>query len=170
MATAGGQVRNLDNSIVKWLPRPLREARRAWLAIPLAVALSLPGSLLIALELQSFAPDLPPPDMTKLRGVPGFLALDVFAPFVETLIMAGFLTLFLRFMPPTYAILLSAAGWGVAHSMQALAWGPPIAWAFFIFSTLFVVWRQRGFWPAVGVAAATHMLHNFYPSWMVAFG
>ena len=170
MATAGGQVRLLDDSFLRWLPAPLREPRRAWLVVLLAVALSLPGSLLIALLLKSAAPDLPPPDMTLLKGVPGFLALDVFAPFFETLIMAGFLTLFLRYLSPTAAILLSALGWGIAHSSQALAWGPPIAWAFLIFSTLFVVWRQRGFWAGVGVAAATHMLHNLYPAAVVAFG
>ena len=96
--------------------------------------------------------------------------LVAFAPLLETLIMAGFLALFLRFLPPAGAILLSAAGWGVAHSLEALGWGLVIWWPFLIFSTLFVVWRQRGFWAGFGVAAATHALQNLGPALKVAFG
>jgi membrane protease YdiL (CAAX protease family) len=99
-----------------------------------------------------------------------FFLLVVFAPFVETLIMAGFLSLLLRFMSPAAAILTSALGWGVAHSLQAIGWGLVIWWPFLIFSTLYVVWRQRGVWAGLGVAAATHALQNTGPALLVAFG
>ena len=105
-----------------------------------------------------------------MKGMVAFLMLVIFAPFLETLIMAGFLSLFLRFMPPVAAVLLSAVGWGIAHSTQALGWGLVIWWPFLIFSTLYVVWRQRGYWAGVGVAATTHALQNLGPGLMVAFG
>ena len=104
-----------------------------------------------------------------MKGLGALLLLVVFAPVLETLIMAGFLSLLLRFMPPAAAILVSAAGWGIAHSLQALGWGLVIWWPFLIFSTLYVVWRQRGFWVGVGVAAATHALQNLGPGLVVAY-
>ena len=33
-----------------------------------------------------------------------------------------------------------------------------------------MVWRQRGWWVAIAVAAATHALQNFLPALTVAFG
>ena len=50
----------------------------------------------------------------------------------------------------------------------APAWGLVIWWPFLIFSTLFVVWRQRGFFAGVGVAAATHALQNLGPALLLA--
>ena len=92
----------------------------------------------------------------------------LFAPFVETLIMAAVLSLLLRVVPPTAAVLASAVLWGIAHSLQAPVWGLVIWWPFLIFSTLYVVWRQRGTWTAIGVAATTHALQNLAPALVVA--
>lgn len=169
MATAQPPARLLDDSFLRFLPAPLREPRRAWLSILIGVALTLAGSLLLAAIAQAIAPGLPTPSF-PMKGPIALFLLVVFAPLLETLIMAGFLLLFLRFLPPAGAILLSAAGWGVAHSLEALGWGIVIWWPFLIFSTLFVVWRQRGFWAGVGVAAATHALQNLGPGLKVAFG
>jgi uncharacterized protein (DUF983 family) len=82
--------------------------------------------------------------------------------------MAGVLELLLRFVRPPVAIILSAAAWGLAHSYAAPAWGLVIWWPFLIFSTLFVVWRQRGFLVGVGVVAATHAFHNLIPALILA--
>ena len=131
--------------------------------------MTITGSLALAVLSKALAPNLPTPAF-PIRGPTALFLLVVFAPVLETLIMAGFLTLFLRFLPTAAAILLSAAGWGVAHSLEALGWGLVIWWPFLIFSTLFVVWRQRGFWAGVGVAAATHALQNLGPGLKVAFG
>jgi len=120
-------------------------------------------------EVAAKAATLPTPAF-PVKGQTALFLLVVFAPVVETLIMAGFLSLFLRFMRPEAAILLSSAGWGIAHSLEALGWGLVIWWPFLIFSTLFVVWRQRGFWAGIGVAAATHALQNLGPGLKVAFG
>jgi hypothetical protein len=59
--------------------------------------------------------------------------------------------------------------WGIFHSLQVPVWGLAIWWPFLIFSTLFVVWQRRGFWTAVGVAAATHSLQNLAPSLAMAY-
>jgi len=162
-------VRLFDDNFLRFLPVPLREPRRAWLAIAVGWLLSIAGSLALAALAKAVAPQLPTPDF-PMKGPIAFFLLVGFAPLLETLIMAGFLSLFLRFMPPAAAILLSAAGWGVAHSSEAIGWGLVIWWPFLIFSTLFVVWRQRGFWAGVGVAATTHALQNVGPGWVVAFG
>jgi hypothetical protein len=167
--SAGVPGRLLDDSFLRFLPSPLREPRRAWLAILIGAVLTIAGSLALAAASKTLAPQLPTPAF-PVKGVTALFLLVVFAPVIETLIMAGFLSLFLRFVPPATAILLSAAGWGVAHSLEALGWGLVIWWPFLIFSTLFVVWRQRGFWTGVGVAAATHALQNLGPGLKVAFG
>jgi hypothetical protein len=104
----------------------------------------------------------------NVGGAMAIFLLVVFAPVTETLIMAGVLVLLLRFVRPPVAILLSAAGWGLAHSSAAPAWGLVIWWPFLIFSTLFVVWRERGFWTGAGVAAATHALQNLAPALLLA--
>jgi hypothetical protein len=169
VATAQPPVRLFDDNFLKFLPAPLREPRRAWLAILTGWALSIVGSLLLALLSKTLAPALPSPEF-PMQGPVAFLLLVIFAPFLETLIMAGFLSLFLRFMPAPAAILLSALGWAAVHSYEALGWGLVIWWPFLIFSTLYVVWRQRGVWAGVGVATATHALQNLGPGLLVAFG
>jgi hypothetical protein len=167
-APAEATGRLLDDSFLRFLPVPLREPRRAWLSIATGWLMSVLGSLALAALSRGIAPDLPTPEF-PMKGMLALFLLVAFAPVLETLIMAGFLCLFLRFLPPYAAILLSAAGWGVAHSLEAIGWGLVIWWPFLIFSTLYVVWRQRGFWAGVGVAAATHALQNLGPALVVAF-
>ena len=164
MASAQPPARLFDDNFLRFLPAPLREPRRAWLAIPIAWAITILGSLALAALSRAVAPELPSPEFPK--AMPGVMlfAFVIFAPLVETLIMAGFLSLFLRFMPPAAAILLSAAGWGVAHSLETLGWGLVIWWPFLIFSTLYVVWRQRSPWAAIGVVFCVHALQNLGPS------
>jgi hypothetical protein len=159
----------LDDSFLKFLPAPLREPRRAWLAILLGWVLSIAGSLALASLSQWIAPNQPKLDIPNLPAWMLMFSFVIFAPVVETLIMAGFLSLFLRFMPPAWAILLSVVGWAAAHSVQVAGWGLVIWWPFLIFSTLFVVWRQRSWWAGVGVAATTHMLQNLGPGLALAF-
>ena len=167
-ASEGAPGRLLDDSFLRFLPAPLREPQRAWLSIATGWLLSILGSLALAALSRTVAPELPAPEF-PMKGALALFLLVVFAPLLETLIMAGFLSLLLRFMPPAVAILVSAAGWGIAHSLQAVGWGLVIWWPFLIFSTLYVVWRQRGFWAGVGVAATTHALQNLGPGLVVAF-
>ena len=149
-------------------PRPLRDARRAWLAIPLGWLFCIVPSLALAYVVQAFAPQLAMPGF-PIRGHVAFLALAVFSPIIETLILAAFITLFRLVFSPTVSVFLSAIGWGVAHSTQASAWGLVVWWPFLIMSMLYVVWRERGFWIAIMVPAAVHMLQNAGPAYKIAY-
>ena len=161
-------VRLFDSGPLRLLPAAVREPRRAWLAIPVGAALTLSGSLLLSWTASTIAPTLAKPDF-PMRGLPAFGLLVLFAPIVETLIMAIVLSLLARFFSPTVTVLGSAALWGVAHSLQAPVWGLVVWWPFVIFSTLYMVWRERGVVAAIGVAAATHALQNLVPGWTIAF-
>ena len=97
-------------------------------------------------------------------GLETVAILVIFAPLVETLIMAAFLELLLRFMPPTAAIALSAIAWGIAHSLVAPAWGLVIWWPFLIFSTLYVTWSRRSVLAGIGIAFSVHALQNLGPT------
>ncbi|QDP18663.1 hypothetical protein [Sphingomonas xanthus] len=166
---APASARLLDDSFLKILPAAIREPRNPGRAILIGWLLSISGSLILAGISRLVAPSLPAPEF-PLQGPVAFLLLVVFAPLVETLAMAAALAIFVRLMPPAAAILLSAVGWGALHSAQAIGWGLVIWWPFLIFSTLYVVWRQRGFWAGVGIAAATHAMQNLIPGLLVAFG
>ena len=157
----------LDSGPLRFLPAALREPRRAWLAILTGWALSFAGSILLSWAVQGLAPGLGKPSF-PMTGLPIFLMLTVFAPLVETLIMAGVLAILARFMPAAAAILASAILWGIAHSLQAPVWGLIIWWPFLIFSTLYMVWRQRGVWAGIAVAATTHALQNLGPALLVS--
>ena len=159
--------RLFDTGLLRLLPLPLREPRQLWLSIIVGWALSFGGSVLLSAAAQALAPDLGTPDF-PMSGVPALLLLAVFAPVVETLIMALVLSLLTRFLSATASILVSALLWGIAHSLQAPVWGLIVWWPFLIFSTLFVVWRQRGLWAGIGVAAATHALQNLIPALLVS--
>jgi len=152
---------------LRLLPLALREPRRAWLAILLGWLLSFGGSVLLSLTAQGLAPQLAKPEFA-LSGPLMFFLLTVFAPVTETLIMALVLTVLARFIPATAAVLVSALLWGIAHSLQAPAWGLIIWWPFLIFSTLFLVWRQRGILIGLAVAATAHALQNLGPALIVA--
>ena len=159
----GVPTRILDDSFLRFLPAPLREPRRAWLVIPLAWALTFFGSIALAYLFSKATPDLETPTF-PMKGWGALFALVIFAPFVETLIMAGVITLLRKFLSDPLAIAASSIGWGIAHSLAAPAWGLVIWWPFLIFSTLYVTWRQRSVAGAIGLVIAVHALQNLGPS------
>ncbi len=161
--------RLFETGPLRFLPAALREPRRVWLAILVGFLLSFCGSIFLSWAAQGLAPALGKPEF-PMSGVTAFLLLVVFAPLIETLIMAAILALLTRFLPATAAVLFSALLWGIAHSLQAAAWGLVIWWPFVIFSTLYLVWRERSVWAAIGVATATHALQNLLPAIKIAFG
>lgn len=161
-------VRLFDSGPLRLLPAAVREPRRAWLAILVGVALTLSGSLVLSWLASFAAPALAKPEF-PMRGPLAFALLVGFAPLVETLIMAAVLALLARFMPPTAAVLASALLWGIAHSLQAAVWGLVIWWPFLVFSTLYLVWRQRGTAAGIAVAATTHALQNLGPGLVIAY-
>jgi hypothetical protein len=161
-------VRMFERGPLRLLPVAVREPRRAWLAILVGAALTILGSLLLAGLAGTIAPDLAKPQF-PMRGAVAVALLVLFAPLVETLIMAGVLALLARFVMPTVAVVASAALWGVAHSLQAAVWGLVIWWPFLIFSTLYLVWRQHGTMTGIAVAATTHALQNLAPGLAIAY-
>ena len=151
------------------LPAALAEPRKPLRAIIVAWLLCLAGSLALSAASQFLVPDLAKLQFPQVPAGLLLFMLVVFAPFVETLIMAALLELMLRLkVPPAVAIALSALGWGVAHSLQAPAWGLVIWWPFLIFSTLYVTWSRRSAWAGVGMAFTVHALQNLGPALLLA--
>ena len=155
-----------------FVPDVLATPTRPFLTLVVAWLVTILGSLMLSAIVQAVMPDGAPPDFSELQEFgPGFVifSLVVFAPVIETLIMGTVLLLLGLFLRPGYAIIISALGWGIAHSVQATIWGLVIWWPFVIFSTLFVVWRQRSLWLAFLMPALVHMMQNSLPALTVAF-
>ncbi|MCJ7420266.1 CPBP family intramembrane glutamic endopeptidase [Sphingomicrobium astaxanthinifaciens] len=151
------------------VPPFLSRPTRPLVTLLLAYLTTILGSLMLAAIVQSFAPQAESPDFSQLSGVTALVALVLFAPLVETLIMGLFLSILLRFCAPATAIAISAIGWGVAHSVQAATWGLVIWWPFLIFSTLYVVWKQRSLAWGLAMPFLVHAMQNSLPALAVAY-
>ena len=145
------------------LPAALAEPRNPLRAIFAGWLCAFPPSIVLALIAQWLLPDAGRPSF-EVAGVETVAVLVLFAPLVETLIMAAMLELLLRFASPVAAVLASAAGWGIAHSLAAPAWGLVIWWPFLIFSTLYVTWSKRSVLAALAIVFAVHALQNLGPA------
>jgi len=154
---------------LSFLPKPILEARRPWLAILVGWLTTTIPSLALAFLVSRLFPALDQPEF-QLPPAVALIAIVIISPLIETLIMAAVLSLLLRFVPAIVAILVSAAGWAIMHSLQASAWGLVIWWPFLIFSTLYVVWRQRSLKLAVAIPAAVHALNNLGPALLIVAG
>jgi len=154
---------------VSYLPRQIREPVNAVQALGIAWLLTFPLSIALAALAGSLFPEAQQPQF-DITGATALFLLVVFAPVLETLIMGGALLILLRLFSPTVAILLSSLGWGIAHTLQAPTWGLVIWWPFLIFSTLFVVWRQRSLAAAFAMPALAHALHNLPTAALIASG
>ena len=151
------------------LPFALRVPRRPFAAIATGWLTSFPPSIVLAILGALLFPQAAQPEF-GVSGEEALFGLVVFAPVVETLIMGTALLILLLFLPPTAAIIVSAAGWGVAHSLVAPIWGLVIWWPFLIFSTLFVTWRRRSLALAFAIPMLVHALQNLPPALLVAYG
>jgi hypothetical protein len=142
--------------------RPLRAIAVGWLtAFPISIALALLAAFLL--------PNVERPEF-RIDGGAAIFALVIFAPVVETLIMGAVLLVLLQFLRGPAAAMVSALGWGIAHSLAAPIWGLVIWWPFLVFSTLFVAWRGRSLTLAFLIPMAVHALQNLAPALLVAFG
>jgi membrane protease YdiL (CAAX protease family) len=158
-----------SESLLRFLPAPIRTPERPLRAIAVGWLTAFPASILIAVLGSLLLPDAKPPEFHASGGLALF-ALVIFSPVLETLIMGGVLLVLLRLFSPSLAILISAIGWGVAHSTVAPIWGLVIWWPFLIFSTLFVTWRERSLWLAFLIPMCVHALQNLIPAALIAFG
>lgn len=153
-----------------WVPSVLRYPDKPWLTLVVAPLLTLPGALALSALAAAVVPDLERPKFPPLPWLWQLFSLVIFSPIAETLIMAGLLGLFRRWLGVVPAILLSAALWGAAHSYAAAAWGLIVWWPFVIFSLIYLVWRQKGFWTGIAMAASAHLLHNLMPAILLVVG
>ena len=159
----------LSSGPLSYLPAPVRVPRSALAAILVGWPLALLPSLALSFLANALLPQVAGPSFNG-QGLGMFALLVLFSPILETLIMAGVLSVLLRLVSPTTAILASSFGWGIAHSLAAPSWGLVIWWPFLVFSTLFTVWRDRSLWLALAIPAAVHMLQNVGPALLVATG
>ena len=95
------------------LPRVLFRDERPWLAILVGWLLTIAGSTLIGWIVARIAPDNSGPDFGDVSGATKLFLIALFSPVVETLIMAGVLSLLLRFLRPWHAVVASALLWGI---------------------------------------------------------
>ena len=151
------------------LPRVLLEPARPVRAILLGWLTAFIPSILLSALVATLLPNLGQPQLPLGTGM-ALVLVAVGAPVIETLIMAAALAGLLRVMPPTAAVLASSAGWGIAHSLAAPAWGLVIWWPFLVFSVLYVTWRQHSLLAALAVPASVHGLQNFVPAALVYSG
>ena len=156
-------------SPLSWLPRPILEPSSLTRSVVVGWLLTFPASILFAIILHWIAPGAKAPEF-HISGPLAIGMLVFFSPIVETLIMGGVLLALLRFLPPTWAVVVSAIGWGAVHSFAVPVWGLIIWWPFLIFSALFVTWRSRSLALAFLAPMMTHGLQNLVPAILVATG
>lgn len=144
--------------------RPVRYLAVAW-------ALSLGGSLLLTLVLSLVAPGAEQPLFPGPTALVLF-AIIVFAPALETALLALMLWPLNHWFGPARATLAAAAVWGALHSTAAPVWGLVIWWPFLVFSVTILVWRRRVGWiGGWAMATGVHALQNVVPGiGLVAFG
>jgi membrane protease YdiL (CAAX protease family) len=160
---------SLWSAPVCYLPAALRQARSPLRALLVALPTTLLPSVLIGVAIARLLPDLAQPNLAV--GTPFAIVLAVIiSPVLETLIMAGLITLLRLVLSPTAAVVVSALAWGGAHSLAAPAWGLVIWWPFLIFSTLYLTWRQRSLAAALAMPMAAHTLHNLIPALVIFAG
>jgi len=153
---------------LSFLPSAIREPRRPLRAALVGWATAFLPAVLLGALLAAVAPEAQTPEF-GLRGTFALVMLVVVAPVLETLAMGAVLLLLVRLFGELAAILLSAIGWAVLHSLQVPIWGLVIWWPFLIFSTVFVSWRRRSLAAAFAMAALVHGLNNLLPAIPVAW-
>jgi hypothetical protein len=131
---------------------PIAYILKAW---PLVL---LPSMLLSALV--NFAlPSAQAPDVSV--ATPQLIWMLVLgAPLIETAIMLVPLLILNRLFGAMPAAVLSAIGWGIAHSLAAPIWGLVVWWPFLIFSIALIVWKERSLIAGYFIVSAVHALQN----------
>ena len=89
-----------------------------------------------------------------------FIGAVVFAPVVETLLLAGLLALITRRWGIVPKAIISAMIWGGLHAIAAPFWFFGTVFGFFVFSCSYMVWRQKSFACGFAAAALPHALIN----------
>jgi hypothetical protein len=154
---------------LSFLPARLFQPEQILSYVVTAWLLALLGSIILA-PLASWLVGGPSPEFPALGTWQTIFSLVVYAPVVETIIMGGVLLILDKLVGFTPAILISSAGWGIAHSLVAPAWGLVIWWPFLIFSITFLIWRRRSLLLAFGMPMVVHGLQNLGPALLLVSG
>ncbi|NJC06314.1 membrane protease YdiL (CAAX protease family) [Sphingomonas kaistensis] len=152
-----------------FLPKALFQPERPLRYVAIAWACAFFPSLLLSALASRLVPEAGPEFPNVDPGLLLFL-LVVFAPVVETLIMGTVLLILERVAGFLPAVVISSLGWGIAHSLQATAWGLVIWWPFLIFSIVFLTWRRRSLAVAFGLPMLIHGLQNLGPALLLVAG
>jgi membrane protease YdiL (CAAX protease family) len=146
------------------LPRFLFDDRGPrWRYVLLAWPVVALPALALAWIASRLAPGLAGPELKAGPAWLAFVGVVLVSPLLETLLMTGLVALMARVAGPVAAVVGSAALWGAAHSLVAARWGLVVWWPFLLFSIAYLTWRHRGYWQAVGVVTAIHVLQNAAP-------
>lgn len=147
---------------MSFLPRFLFAEGRAPAYFAKAWLVTVVPSLALALLVSRIVPEAETPfgEAVGISAPIMFALLVVVGPFLETLIMAAVASVLNRFAGPACAAIGSAVLWGLAHSALVSLWGLVVWWPFLILTIVYLTWRPRGFWFAVGMATSIHGLQN----------
>ncbi len=136
------------------LQRSLLNAVLSLVGSMLAVALALGVVLWMGVQPES----IESPEHTL--GWSGLFGMVLFAPVVETLMLAGLLAL----LPERWGIvpraIVSGLLWGGLHGLFAPMWFFGTAFAFFVFSCSYMTWRPVSFRHGFLAGAIPHALQN----------
>ncbi|HPS02842.1 MAG TPA: hypothetical protein PLA90_14985 [Candidatus Sumerlaeota bacterium] len=93
-----------------------------------------------------------------------FLLSVLFAPIVETLLLAFFLWLAGRVVHSVNALaILGGLVAAMGHSLVWLPWAFIIFWPFYVMSRTLLAWRPSGMAYALGVTTGIHVTYNLIP-------
>ena len=148
--------------LLRFLPRFLFVAEHTPVYILKAWLLALLPSFLLSSLVFAVAPaaEVPLGEYERMPAAVTAFMLVLVAPFLESLIMAGVAALLYRAFGFAAAAFGSSLAWGLAHSAAVPIWGLVVWWPFLILTIVYLTWRQRGFWFAIGMATAVHGLQN----------
>ena len=134
----------------------------ALLAFPLALtvsALLFSAAYAFVIAIGVYSQSLMPPDRTV--SLSELLGSVLFAPLVETLLLAGVLRLLtLCTQNPVRLAICSALIWGALHGFAGALWFFGTASSFFVYSCAYLAWRKISFAHAFVAAVLPHALIN----------
>lgn len=124
--------------------------------VPAMVVSAGIGLLFDDLEDPAFVDDL------YVRPVLLFVFAVVIGPLLETLFMWPLIALLSLVTRNIWVIaVVSAAVWGLMHSLQVTQWGFSVFGSFVVFSIAFVEWRKKSLGSALLVPWMIHGMQNF---------
>lgn len=99
-----------------------------------------------------------PPDPNPNPSI--FMAV-ILGPIIETLALTVGISLISQITVNKNRIaLLSSLAWGGLHALAVPFWFVGTFWSFFVFSSMYLKWKEKSFWHGFACAAIVHSLVN----------